>query len=608
MLYSFRADEVVQVSNTVQDGDDDPIEILEFQPAESIEGDFAIWLVRADDKAEIRTLELFIYGKAYNGWVYTNNLTGVDSVFGHAAAPEAVTVGALDAHQLIHQDVEPYSSQGPATIRYPVEEMRPKPDVCALDAVSVTGAGGFPIEFRGTSAAAPHIAAIAALLKGAMPEFSMETIREIITTDAADIWLVGYDTTSGYGRAEVLDSFDTRYAGVYTFATMEDFEAGMGDWKNIAGQDNCDWDLYGPVSDSRLPNRSPCWHMRFRTQYEYAEHQGDTAVLESADCFGTNQALSFLYHMCGPDVGTLNVDILSDGTLHEGIWSLSGPQQARESDAYRRAVLDLSQYSSPLRVRFRAVAAGGREGDIAIDNIQIVGSDTHPPAAPSGITIALDDGDVKLDWQDNYERDLLGYTVYRSTASGGPREAIARGLNVSEYWDGTVPNDTTYYYVVTAVDLASNESDVSDEVHNVAVTSDPLGDDFETGDFSRLQWVHSGHSDWTVTSDDSHEGNYCAQAGPIDNRQASGLSVTTICPDGEIAFYCRTSCEDDFDTLAFYIDGAQQGQWSGSTDWTPASFPVTAGTRTFEWVYSKDSSVSADRDTAWIDSVVFLAD
>jgi len=32
---------------------------------------------------------------------------------------------------------------------------------------------------------------------------------------------------------------------------------------------------------------------------------------------------------------------------------------------------------------------------------------------------------------------------------------------------------------------------------------------------------------------------------------------------------------------------------------------VTAGTRTFEWIYSKDGSESVDDDTAWIDDIVF---
>src|SRR5262249_49792888 len=59
--------------------------------------------------------------------------------------------------------IEFYSSQGPTL------DGRQKPDVSAIDGVSVSGAGGFPSPFFGTSAAAPHVAGIAALAIQAAP-------------------------------------------------------------------------------------------------------------------------------------------------------------------------------------------------------------------------------------------------------------------------------------------------------------------------------------------------------------------------------------------------------------------------------------------------------
>ena len=46
----------------------------------------------------------------------------------------------------------------------------------AADGVSVTGAGGFPSPFYGTSAAAPHAAAIAALVKSRNPALTQTQI------------------------------------------------------------------------------------------------------------------------------------------------------------------------------------------------------------------------------------------------------------------------------------------------------------------------------------------------------------------------------------------------------------------------------------------------
>ena len=79
--------------------------------------------------------------------------------------------------------VETFSSDGPRRIFYQADgtpitagnvsstggQVLQKPDITAADGVSVTGVGGFPSPFFGTSAAAPHAAAIAALVKSGEP-------------------------------------------------------------------------------------------------------------------------------------------------------------------------------------------------------------------------------------------------------------------------------------------------------------------------------------------------------------------------------------------------------------------------------------------------------
>ena len=77
------------------------------------------------------------------------------------------------------------------------------------------------------------------------------------------------------------------------------------------------------------------------------------------------------------------------------------------------------------------------------------------------------------------------------------------------------------------------------------------------------------------------------------------------CVDGDITFYCKVSSESRYDYLTFYIDGVEKDKWAGDEDWAEVSFPVSAGTRTFEWTYSKDGSASKGNDTAWIDDIVF---
>ncbi len=128
---------------------------------------------------------------------------------------------------------------------------------------------------------------------------------------------------------------------------------------------------------------------------------------------------------------------------------------------------------------------------------------------------------------------------------------------------------------------------------------------FETGDFSKFPWEHYGDEYWAVTSRQKHSGTYSAKARELEHDQSATLQVTLDCVSGNISFYRKVSSELIFDRLKFYIDGAEKGKWSGEEDWAQVSFGVTAGTRTFEWNYSKDSSESEGDDTAWIDDVVF---
>ncbi len=133
-------------------------------------------------------------------------------------------------------------------------------------------------------------------------------------------------------------------------------------------------------------------------------------------------------------------------------------------------------------------------------------------------------------------------------------------------------------------------------------------EDFETGDFIKLPWAHSGEGNWTVTPYEKYSGAYSAQAGSINNDESTTLWVRLDCIAGDITFYHKVSSELACDYLEFYIDGVRKGRWSGTTDWEHVSFPVTAGTRIFEWAYSKDGSISTGSDAAWIDEITFPLD
>jgi fibronectin type 3 domain-containing protein len=72
---------------------------------------------------------------------------------------------------------------------------------------------------------------------------------------------------------------------------------------------------------------------------------------------------------------------------------------------------------------------------------------------------------VTLTWNPNAESDLAGYKVYRATSSGtyGAPIATIQG-NTTSYVATGLQFGTTYFFVVTAYDIAGNESAYSNEV------------------------------------------------------------------------------------------------------------------------------------------------
>ena len=72
---------------------------------------------------------------------------------------------------------------------------------------------------------------------------------------------------------------------------------------------------------------------------------------------------------------------------------------------------------------------------------------------------------VTLTWNANTESDLAGYRVYRATSSGtyGAPIATIQG-NTTSYIAAGLQFGTTYFFVVTAFDIAGNESAYSNEV------------------------------------------------------------------------------------------------------------------------------------------------
>ena len=136
----------------------------------------------------------------------------------------------------------------------------------------------------------------------------------------------------------------------------------------------------------------------------------------------------------------------------------------------------------------------------------------------------------------------------------------------------------------------------------------PVKETFETGDFSAFNWETLGGAYWYVDNSTSNTGTYSARSGAIGNNHITTLQISIdVSEDGTISFFKRICTEANKDKLTFYIDNAAQSEWSGEVGWSRESFPVSAGTHKFKWIYMKDSNGSYGDDCCWIDDVQFPA-
>lgn len=210
----------------------DAIEILAFSnPENATESEFNFLINKAGGEDPVH-IKYIIQGR-FAGEILEYD-TNSGTIYGHSNSPLAITTGASDylsAPPVSNSapSLEWFSSAGGTAIRLDINgntisQATPndKPDVIGPDNTNTsffgnndTDSDGLP-NFMGTSAAAPHVAGVAALLLQSNPRFSPYDIAQLLKTTAIDInidnrfntedFQQGYDTRSGYGFVNALQA------------------------------------------------------------------------------------------------------------------------------------------------------------------------------------------------------------------------------------------------------------------------------------------------------------------------------------------------------------------------------------------------------------------
>ena len=197
-----------------------PVEILNFTNDSSFSQDYDV-VITLNEGPEPGRIKYVNFGREI---VFNEFDTNSSTVSPHAAA---INARAVSASPYFDPTIpESFTSVGPSTIlfepdgtRKATPEIRQTPDLTAVDGTDTTFFGfdfdgnGFP-NFFGTSAAAPHAAAIAALVRQANPNLTPQEVYDILAETAIDIGAPGVDNVTGAGLINAFDAVSSALPNV----------------------------------------------------------------------------------------------------------------------------------------------------------------------------------------------------------------------------------------------------------------------------------------------------------------------------------------------------------------------------------------------------------
>jgi Subtilase family/FG-GAP-like repeat len=248
-------------STSTQNGNDDPTEFLIVTRTASTPGTLGVSIINFEGRAAPRSLDLFIIGGTMNEFIVPDSSVpnGGDSLL-------AVSVGAVDWRSA--WVTESFSSRGPTN------DGRLKPELVAPDGVSVTGAGGFPTQFFGTSASAPHAGAVAAMILSVNPGLTPASLLAMMTAAAAPLSFPLPNNISGFGRVDAFPIFGP------TTPVVGDYDGDGRSDLAVLGPNLSAW--YGVLSSTgQVENEQFGWSAARQVPADYdGDGRTDLAVLD----------------------------------------------------------------------------------------------------------------------------------------------------------------------------------------------------------------------------------------------------------------------------------------------------------------------------------------
>ncbi len=251
------------------------------------------------------------------------------SIFGHSAAPGAMSIGAVPFDN--SAQVETYSSRDPVVHYFgPVNgttsaaalgtpQTLAKPDLAATDGAQTTffGGSGPPFRFFGTSEAAPHAAAIAALEMEARPGASVAAVQEAQKITASPVGAFGA-AADGAGLANALGAI----------ARLKNGQGPTVATGGASGVGSSNATLSGTVNPQGF---ATSYHFEYGTTTAYGSVTPDAAAGNGLAAIAASATLTDLvpastYHYRLAAANGIGASSGADGTFTTGVQTVSaGP-------------------------------------------------------------------------------------------------------------------------------------------------------------------------------------------------------------------------------------------------------------------------------------------
>ena len=131
-------------------------------------------------------------------------------------------------------------------------------------------------------------------------------------------------------------------------------------------------------------------------------------------------------------------------------------------------------------------------------------------------------------------------------------------------------------------------------------------EDYETGDFTKFNWLHEGDAYWFITDTVAHNGTYSAQSPYLSKNMSASMVIemenTTA---GSLTFYYKMHIKHNKAGLIIYVDNAPVDLLYGDHDWTAYSVDLNAGHHVVKWCYHTAQNGNTEEYVCWIDDITF---